>query len=251
MIHDPEIGVPFSPLKEVGVCDAPAISRGVGLLNEKPLHAALKTWYAQPGDRFEVAVDGSIIDIVRGELLVEIQTRSFSSLKRKLERLTASHPVRMVYPVAAEKWILRLSDDGSGQEGRRRSPKRGSILELFRELVSFPQLICHPNFSLEVLLIEEEEVRQQGAARNWRRRGWGTVERRLIGVVDRRLFATPADFAVLIPASLAETFTAKELAEATGQPRWLAQKMIYCLRSMGAISEAGKQGRSTTYKRAG
>jgi hypothetical protein len=231
--------------------DAPQMSNGVGQLNEKPLHAALKAWYAQPGDRFEVAVDGSIIDIVRGELLVEIQTRSFSSLKRKLESLTAGHPVRLVYPIAVEKWILRLSDDGSGQEGRRKSPKRGAIPELFRELVSFPQLICHPNFSLEVLLIQEEEVRQQGAARNWRRRGWGTVERRLIRVLDRRLFATPADLAVLIPASLAEPFSTKELAEAISQPRWLAQKMIYCLRGMGAVSEAGKQGRSTTYVRAG
>ena len=28
---------------------------GIGLLNEKPLHASLKQWYAQPGDQFEVA----------------------------------------------------------------------------------------------------------------------------------------------------------------------------------------------------
>ena len=38
---------------------------GIGLLNEKPLHASLKQWYARPGDRFEVPVDGFVIDIVR------------------------------------------------------------------------------------------------------------------------------------------------------------------------------------------
>ena len=81
--------------------DTPAMSNGVGLLNEKPLHASLKAWYAQPGDRFEVQVDGSVIDIVRDELLVEIQTRSFSALKRKLEKLVISHPVRLVFPIAA------------------------------------------------------------------------------------------------------------------------------------------------------
>jgi hypothetical protein len=37
---------------------------GVGLLNEGPLHAALKLWSAQPGDRFEVAVEGFVTDIV-------------------------------------------------------------------------------------------------------------------------------------------------------------------------------------------
>ena len=40
---------------------------GIGLLNEKPLHASLKQWYARPGDRFEVPVHGFVIDIVRDE----------------------------------------------------------------------------------------------------------------------------------------------------------------------------------------
>ena len=194
-------------------------------------------------------VDGSVIDIVRGELLVEIQTRGFSSLKRKLEKLVASHTVRLVYPIAVEKWIIRLADDGAVQEGRRKSPRRGSILGLFCELVSFPHLISHPNFSLEVLLIQEEEVRQLGTARNWRRRGWGTVERRLVQVVERRLFATPADLAALLPATLDEPFTTAGLADAIHQPRWLAQKMVYCFRGMGAISESGKAGRAALYVR--
>jgi hypothetical protein len=230
--------------------ETPPISKGVGVLNEKPLHAALKAWCAQPGDRFEVDVDGSVIDIVRGELLVEIQTGGFSALKRKMEKLIASHTVRLVYPIAAEKWIVRLSDDGAVEQRRKKSPKHGAMTELFRELVSFPHLISHPNFSLEVLLIQEEEVRQRGLARNWRRRGWGTVERRLVQVVERRVFADPADLAALIPASLEEPFTSAGLADAIHQPRWLAQKMTYCLRSAGAIAEAGKQGKATRYVRA-
>ena len=46
----------------------------IGTLNEKPLHAALKDWCARPGDQFEVFVDGFVVDIVRGNLLIEIQT---------------------------------------------------------------------------------------------------------------------------------------------------------------------------------
>jgi hypothetical protein len=63
----------------------------IGLLNEKPLHASLKQWYAQPGDRFEVAVDGFVIDIVRDDLLIEIQTRNFASINSKLCKLTQSY----------------------------------------------------------------------------------------------------------------------------------------------------------------
>ena len=47
----------------------------IGLLNEKPLHAALKAWYAQPGDRFEVPLHGFVIDIVRDDVLLEVTVR--------------------------------------------------------------------------------------------------------------------------------------------------------------------------------
>ncbi len=222
---------------------------GVGLLNEKPLHAALKVWYARPGDRTEVPVDGSLIDLVRDDLLIEIQTRSFSALKRKLERLVPDHPVRLVYPVAYEKWILRLAGDGVTLLGRRKSPKRGSELDLFRELVSIPHLIVQPNFSLEVLLIREEEVRHYDPRINWRRRGWSTTERRLLQVVNSRLFSTPMDLAVLIPESMNAPFTTAELAEAIGRPRRLAQQMAYCLRCVGVLLEVGRQGRAIRYVR--
>ena len=225
----------------------PSGSNGVGLLNEKPLHAALKAWYAWPGDDTEVPVDGSVIDIVRDGLLIEIQTRGFSALKRKLEKLVVNHPVRLVYPIASEKWILRLANDGATPAGRRKSPKHGSTIDLFQELVSFPHLISHPNFSLEVLLIQEEEVRRYDPRLNWRRRGWGTEDRRLLQVVDRCLFAGPADLAALIPESLDAPFTTAELAAAIGRPRRLAQQMAYCLRCIGVLSEVGKQGRAIRY----
>src|SRR4030067_614574 len=79
---------------------------GIGLLQGSSLHAALKAWYMHDGDQVEVLIDRFVVDIVRGELLIEIQTRHFSSLKQKLIRLTQRHPVRLVYPVPQEKWIV-------------------------------------------------------------------------------------------------------------------------------------------------
>ena len=54
----------------------------IGTLNEKSLHAALKLWHAQPEDLIEVLVDGFTVDIVRGDLLIEIQTRNLSTIRR-------------------------------------------------------------------------------------------------------------------------------------------------------------------------
>jgi hypothetical protein len=222
----------------------------IGTLNEKSLHAALKQWYAQPDDLIEVSVDEFTVDIVRGDLLIEIQTRNLSAIRRKLTTLVEQHPVRLVYPVAQDKWIVRQSENGKRALGRRKSPKRGTVELVFEELVSIPQLLAHSNFALDVLLIQEEEVRRYGGTRNGRRRGWVTHERRLLQVVGQRLFETPKEMLALIPATLPEPFTTSDLAKATGQPLWLAQKMAYCLREMGAITVVGKRGRGILYARA-
>jgi len=227
----------------------PSRDSSIGTLNERPLHAALKAWYAGPDARFEVAVDGFVIDVVQDERLIEVQTRNFAAIGRKLAALAASHPVRLVYPIAREKWIVKLAADGHSRLSRRKSPKRGTVEDVFGELVSFPGLLAEANFSLEVLLIQEEELRRHEASRAWRRRGWVTYERRLLQVVGRRLFETPADVVALLPDTLAEPFTTSDLAVALARPRRLAQRMAYCLREMGAIAPQGKRGNAVLYAR--
>ncbi len=106
---------------------------GIGLLGEKSLHAALKEHYAQAGDLLEAPVAGYVIDIVRGDLLIEIQTGNFSALKRKLARLLESHQVHLVYPVPAARWIVRVRVDGEIARARRKSPKRGRVEDVFSE----------------------------------------------------------------------------------------------------------------------
>ncbi len=223
--------------------------RLIGTLNERPLHASLKEWYSEPGDVLEAPVDGYQIDIVRGDLLIEIQTGGFTPLKRKLWKLTESHDVRLVCPVAVDKWIVKLPKKRRGKETRRKSPKHGGLEHVFVELVSFPKLLSCPRFSLEVLLIREEEVRRFDGKKGWRKRGWVTEERRLIDVVESRLFDSPAAMCELIPDGLQEPFPTSDLAEAIGHPRWVAQKMAYCLREMGAIAPVGKDGNSILYVR--
>lgn len=222
---------------------------GIGTLNEKPLHAALKAWYAQPGDRFEVPVDGFVIDLVRDDLLLEIQTGNFASIKSKLIALVRAHRTRLIYPIAQEKWI-RLAKDDRGEPSRRKSPRRGRVEDLFWEMVSFPQLLANRNFSLEVVLTREEEIRRYDGRRRWRRRGWVIEERRLLEVVDQRLFEDPADWRALLPEGLG-SFTTSDLAEAMGIRRALAQKMAYCLRQASVVEQIGRRGRAHLYREAG
>ena len=218
----------------------------IGLLNEKPLHASLKRWYAQPGDRLEVQVDGFVVDIVRDDLLVEIQTGSIASIKSKLTALVQTHPLRLVYPIAQEKWIVKPAGGAKGKGTRRRSPKRGRVEDLFWEMVGLPHLLPNRNFSLEILMIKEEEARRYDGNRAWRRQGWVTEERRLLEVVDRRLFERPADWQALLPEGL-QSFTARDLAEALDIASELAQRMVYLLREGSVIQQTGRRGRAYLY----
>jgi ribosomal protein S25 len=211
----------------------------------------LKAWYAQPGDRFEVPVDGYVIDIVRKGELLEIQTGNFAAIKVKLRKLLRNHRIRLIYPIAKEKWIVRQTKDNSTGITRRKSPKKGRVEDLFQEMVSFPYLFSDPNFSLEVLLIKEEEKRRYNGKRRWRRKGWSTEERRLLDVVDKRLFGKSDDLQALLPESLEESFTTKDLAETIGIKRQLAQKMAYCLKNTGVIELIGKQRQAYLYKVSG
>jgi hypothetical protein len=224
------------------------MSHAIGTLNENPLHAALKAWYAGPDDATEVALEGYIIDIVQADRLIEIQTGAFNPLQRKLTALLADHRVRLVHPIAAQKWIVKTGEDGV-VASRRRSPKRGNILDLFKPLVSIPHLLDHPHFELEALLIEMEEVQQYDGKRGWRRRGWVVSERKLLNVVEQRIFTRPADLAALLPEHLPVPFTTTDLAEDLKIPRRLAQQMAYCLRRMGQVEVVGKTGNAQLYQK--
>lgn len=223
------------------------VDGGIGTLGERSLHAALKVWYAEPGDAFEVEVGGYVIDLVRDDLLIEIQTRHFSAMKRKLTRLTEAHPVRLVHPVAAEKWIVKYGPDGETCVDRRRSPKHGSMLDVFYEMVSFPRLLARDSLSIEVLLTHEEEIRVNDGQGSWRRRGWSIIDSRLLEVVDRLVLASPGDCVALLPDGLPDPFTTRDVANALGEPIRLVQKMAYCLREMDVIDTVGRRGRAYLY----
>jgi hypothetical protein len=224
-------------------------AHAIAVENEGPLHAALKAWYAREGDLVEHPLSGSQIDLVRGDLLIEIQTGGFAPLKKKLERLIDAYRVRVVHPVPLEKWIVRIDDEGRVL-GRRRSPLRGRAIDVFEHLVALPTLLTHPHFSLEILLTHEEEVRRYEPGRARRRNGWVIVERRLVDVKACVVVDVAAQLIALAGArALPAAFTTADLAEAADVNRDLAQKVAYCWRAAGLVCAVGKRKGAVVYER--
>lgn len=220
----------------------------IGTLNEGPLHHALKALYGG-GGATEVPIEGYVADVHGDDdVLYEIQTAGFGSLKQKLTRLLESYKVVLVHPIAETRYIVKLSEDELATK-RRKSPKRGAISHVLDELVSIPTLLNHPNFELEVVLIEEEEFRIHDPTRVRRRNGWRVVERRLVEVKERVRLRSIEDLFGMVKHPLPDAFTTLDLADAMEEPRWLAQKLAYCLREAGAINLCGKDGNSLKYRR--
>jgi hypothetical protein len=107
----------------------------------------------------------------------------------------------------------------------------------------------HPRLTLEVVLVDVEEHRQDHKTR-WRRRGREQVRDRILRQLgERHRFQTADDLLQLLPDDLPPEFTTAELAAAIELPRWWAQKIAYCLRNMHAVETIGKRRHAWLYAR--
>jgi len=222
-------------------------SNSIGTLKESSLHAALKQWYKESKDQLEMPIENFIIDIVRDDLLIEIQTKNFSIIKRKLETLLKNHKVLLIHPIIKDKWIINIDVQSKKSTRKRLSPIHRSYLDIFDELIRIPDLITNPNFTIELLLVQIEEFRMNDGRGSRRRKGWSIFDRRLVRVLGKKVFYTPFDFLMLKPASLKTPFTNAELAYSLEKSLRLAQKMSFCLRKMGIIKIIGKKGKYHLY----
>lgn len=226
-----------------------AETSGINLYSERSLHAQIKRHYWSRGDRFEVAVDGRIVDLLKADgEIVEVQTRGLSKIEDKVLGLASlGHKVRLVYPVAVESEIRRLDPQTDELLSARRSPKRGAFHELFGELVRASGLVAAKNITVEVLLVRTAETRKNDGSGSWRRKGDRTLDRELVEVLGARSFRTPSQWLSIIPNDLAAPWTSVTLGAALGVSSDRARQILYCLSRAGLIVETGRAGRYKQY----
>ncbi len=219
--------------------------KSIGMQNESSLHDSIKKWYYKEGDKFEQKVNNYIIDIVRNDLLIEVQTGNFPAIKKKLSILLATHKVRLIYPIAVEKWIVKIK--GSKIISRRKSPKTGNIYEVFKELMYIREAANNPNFSLEILLIAEEQIRTDDGKGSWRRKGVSITDRKLIDVKESIKFENKNDYRIFIPEKLKKPYSNKTYSKFLNISIYNARKINYTLCRMNVISVTAKSRNELLY----
>jgi hypothetical protein len=217
---------------------------------ETSLHRDLKTLYGGEDVQFEVPLGAHRIDVVSGGRLVEIQLASLAAIRDKVRSLLQDHRVIVVKPIIVRKMLVKRVKESGPVASRRLSPKRGTILDLFDELVHFTGVFPHKRLTLDVPLIDIEEWRYpgHGRRRRWRRDDYQVEDQKLIAVHQTHQFQVADDVARLVNCSLPRPFHTGQLAESLGVHRWMAQRIAYCLRQAGAVREVDKQGNARLYE---
>ena len=217
---------------------------------ETSLHRELKSLYAGPDAQFEVSLDGYRIDVTSGGRLIEIQHGQLAAIRDKVKILLKHHTLVVVKPIIVQKTLVKRSAKDGPVTSRRLSPKRGTLLELFDELVHFTRVFPHKRLTLEVPLVDIEEWRYpgHGRRRRWRRNDFQIEDQKLVAVHATYRLQTAADMTGLIECSLPKPFHTGDLAQQLQVRRWLAQRIAYCFRETGAVREVGKQGNARLYE---
>jgi hypothetical protein len=216
---------------------------------ETSLHRQLKAHYAGAAARTEVVVDNYRIDAVVGRRLIEIQYGPLAAIRDKIGRLIERHRVLVVKPIVASKLIVKQAGPQGPVTSRRYSPKRGKLLDIFDDLVHFTRVFPHPRLTLEVVLVEIEELRYpgHGRRRRWRAGDHVVAARRLVALGQNIRLRQAIDLLPLLPADLPATFHTGHVANLLDIPRYRAGRIAYCLREMKIIRQLGKQGNALVY----
>lgn len=222
--------------------------RGIGTLSEKTVHAVLKHYYAPDPATHEIPLEGYVADICTEAGIIEIQTRSFNTMRKKLAAFLPQHPVTVVYPIPRVKWLSWIDEETGETSPKRKSPKKGNPYMAFIELYRIRPFLSDENLHFRFDLIDMEEYRLLNGWSRDKKKGSDRYDRIPITFAEEVRIDSRDDYRKLLPTDLPEQFTAKEFAECAHIQVRLAQTTLLILNDLAIVERVGKQGRSYLYR---
>lgn len=230
------------------VIDQELQGNGIGTLSEKTIHAVLK-YYFSPDIRYhEQKVKNYVADILINQQIIEIQTRNFNTLRKKLDVYLAEYEVTIVYPIAHTKWLCWVNEETGEVSKPRKSPKTGRPSQIFPELYRIKEYLKNPNLHLHIVLIDVEEYRLLNGWSNDKKKGSTRNDGIPVSLFDELILHDVADYSKLLPENLPKQFTTKDYKKAAGVSQKIASTALNILYYMNTIDRVGKQGNAFLYE---
>jgi hypothetical protein len=222
---------------------------GIGTLAEKTVHSVLKSYLSPNPINHEIKVGGFVADICTGNEIIEIQTRNFDKLRRKLQTFLAFAPVTIVYPIPNLKWIRWVNPQTGEISPPRKSPRKGTPYAIFPELYKIKNYLIDPNLNLKIILLNLEEYKYLDGWSQDKKKGSTRCDRLPTELVEEITIRSTDDYQRLIPLSLGQDFTSKDFKKASGLTLRAAQTALNVLYYVGAVERVGKNGNTYIYSR--
>ncbi|WP_069999634.1 hypothetical protein [Cellulosilyticum sp. I15G10I2] len=221
---------------------------GIGTLKEGTLHAVVKHYIEDNINFHEVKVGRFVADIKRENEIIEIQTRQFSKLRKKLECFLEMYQVTIVYPISHVKWLSWIDVESGEVSPKRKSPKKGSPYEIFFELYKIKDLLIHPSLSICIVLIDMEEYKLLNGWSRDKKRGAYRKDRIPTQLIEEINISCPQDYKQFIPHTLNNSFTSKDFKKHTKLSLRSAQLALNVLTYLSVVERIGKKGNAYIYK---
>ena len=237
---------------------------GIGTYSEKRLHKTLKRYFCDDenchevrikpngdvGNKGESGKGGYIADIFREGEIIEIQTGSFYSLKAKLRFYLeqTDYIVTVVHPIAGIKYLSWINTEDGSIDSRRRSPKKGSLVDALPELFWLSDMLDNERLHFCFPILEIDEFRLLDGWSRDKKRGSNRFERIPTQLLDIECVAGKR-VASLMPEGLPDEFTRSEFSKVTGLRGRKLYNAISLFCSVGALEKGEKRGRSLVYRR--
>ena len=223
---------------------------GIGTLGEKTLHAIFKYYFEPDSTYHELRYQGFVADILHGQDVIEIQTRGFNKLRRKLDAFLEYGEVRIVYPIPYEKYLQWIDEETGSISPKRKSPKKGTIYDSFYELYKIKPYLTNPNLKLTIVFVNIEEQRLLNGWSADKKKGSERYERIPTKIINHVEFNSLEDYKRFLPETLPEIFSTKDYHKATKLNITRARTGVHILNYLGVIEAVGKKGNAILYKRA-
>jgi len=212
----------------------------IGLLNEGELHSRLKEYFEPNSEYHEIPCMGFVADILRDDTVTEIETCSFSNVKKKIKPFLQEYKLNIVYPLAIKRWVAFVNSETGEIGQRKKSTRPARLADMFRELYKIKEYLLLPNFSVTVVEAEIVEIK-------CRERRPHKLNRIPLEFLGTHQLKTVEDYrnAVNLPTGL---FCANDFGRLNKMRRGDVWYALSVLCTLGIIELKGKKGKAYLYE---
>ena len=233
----------FEKVKELIVKNN--IQSSIGTKQERTLHQYLKYYFCNESIFHEQKCCGYIVDILKDNQIIEIQTSSFNAMRKKLDCLLYKYPITIVYPIINQKLIYNLDENGE-LISIKKSPKKENPLKIGKELYKINNLLNHPNlkFVCVILNIDEYRIPYINRYKQNKMTRINQVPKEIIDLIELK---DASSFMSLIPFE--DEFDAETFRKKLKLSLREASSTLIILRTVKAIEVVRNEGKKYIYKK--